>query len=128
MLFSDEFNNVFDKIFVLNSPNIHHTSKNFKNVTKGNGYIDNILELKRKLCYDYIQDNVFTNQGVPKVCTYGPTSGVDIVTHMQLGRNFKNVWIVFDHIKGVQCWITMGYHVYDVILQGIDYSYMQHAI
>jgi hypothetical protein len=48
------------------------------------------------------------------VSTYGPTSGVDIVTHMQLGRNFENVWIMFDHIKGVQGWITMGYHVYDM--------------
>ncbi len=70
--------------------------------------------MKRKLCYDYIQDNVYPNQGVPKVSTYGPTSGVDIVTHMQLGRNLENVWIMFDHIKGVQGWITMSYHVYDM--------------
>jgi hypothetical protein len=59
MLSSVELNNMFDKNFVLSSPNIRHTIKSFKNVTKGNGYIDNILELKRKLCYDYIQDNVF---------------------------------------------------------------------
>jgi hypothetical protein len=114
MLSTIELNNVFDKIFVLSSPNIRHTIKSFKDVTKGNGYSDNILELKRKLHYDYIQDNVFPIQGVPKVSTYWPTSGVDIVTRMQLGRNLENVWIMFDHIKGVQGWITMGYHVYDM--------------
>ncbi len=46
--------------------------------------------------------------------TYGPTSGLDIVTHMQLERNLEILWIMFDHIKGVKGWITMGYHVYDM--------------
>lgn len=86
MLFSVEFNNVFDKIFVLSLPNIHHSIKSFKNVTRRNGYIDNILELKKKLCYDYIQNNVYPSQGVPKVFTYGPISAIDIVTHMPIRK------------------------------------------
>jgi len=106
MLSNVEFNNVFDKFSMLSSPNIRHTIKSFNNVTKGNGYIDSILELKRRLHYDYIQDSVFPYQGVPKVylfnmSTHWPTSGVDIVMCMQLRGDFKNAWIMFDHVKCV---------------------------
>jgi hypothetical protein len=104
---------------MLSSPNIRHTIKSFKNVTKKNGYIDSILELKRKLCYNYIQDNVFLGQNVPKVylfkmSTHGLASGVDIVMCMQLGRDLENAWIMFDHVKHVQGWTTMGCHVCDM--------------
>jgi hypothetical protein len=104
---------------MLSSPNIHHTIKSLKNVTKKNGYINNILELKRRLCYNYVQDNVSLGQGVPKVylfkmSTHGLASGVDIVMHMQLGRDLENAWIMFDHVKHVQGWITMGCHVCDM--------------
>jgi hypothetical protein len=93
--------------------------KNFKNVTKKNGYIDSILELKRRLSYEYIQDSDFLGRGVPKVhlfkmSTHGPASGVDIVMCMQLGRDLENVWIIFDHVKCVQGWTTMGFHACDM--------------
>jgi hypothetical protein len=92
---------------MLSSPNICHTIKSVNNVTKRNGYIDSILELKRRLRYYYIQDSVFLDQGVPKVylfkmSTHWPASGVDIVMHMQLGGDFENAWIMFDHVKCVQ--------------------------
>jgi hypothetical protein len=107
MLSNVEFNNVFNKFSMLNSPNICHTIKSFNNVTKRNGYINNILELKRRLHYDYIQDSVFPNQGAPKMYlfkmyTHWLASGVDIVMHMQLGRDFENACIMFDHVKHVQ--------------------------
>jgi hypothetical protein len=92
---------------MLSLPNIRHTIKSFKTVTKKNGYIDSILELKRRLCHNYIQDSVFLGQGVPKVylfkmSTHGLANGVDIVMCMQLGRDLENVWIMFDHVKHVQ--------------------------
>ncbi len=94
-----------------------HIINYFKNVTKGNGYTDNIFELKRRLCYDYIQDIVFCGQGVPKVyffkmSTHGPINGVDIVMCMQSRRDLENVWMMFDHVKCVQGLTTMGCHVY----------------
>ncbi len=94
-----------------------HTINNFKNVTKGNGYTDNILELKRRLCYDCIQDIVFCGQGVPKVyffkmSTHGPINGVDIVMCMQSRGDLENVSMMFDHVKCVQGLTTMGCHVY----------------
>jgi hypothetical protein len=119
MLFNVELNNVFNKFSMLSSPNIRHTIKSFKNVTKKNGYIDIILELKRRQCYNYIQDSDFLGQGVPKVylfkmSTHGLASGVDIVMRMQLGRDFENAWIMFDHVKHVQGWTTMGCHGFDM--------------
>ncbi len=119
MLSNVEFNNVFDKFSMLSSPNMRHTIRSFNNVTKGNGYIDSILELKRRLCYDYIQDSVFPYQGAPKVylfkmSTHWPAIGVDIVMCMQLGGDFENAWIMFYHVKHVQGWTTMGCHVYDM--------------
>jgi hypothetical protein len=79
---------------MLNSSNIHHTIKSFNNVTKRNGYINSILELKRRLHYDYIQDSVFPYQGAPKVYlfkmyTHWLASVVDIVMLMQLGGDFE---------------------------------------
>jgi hypothetical protein len=32
---------------------------------------------------------------------------------MQLGYELQNAWMMFDHIKHVQGWTTMAYHIYD---------------
>jgi hypothetical protein len=32
---------------------------------------------------------------------------------MQLGGDLENEWIIFDHVKRVKDWTTMGVHVYD---------------
>jgi len=34
---------------------------------------------------------------------------------MQLDDDLQNVWMMFDHVKRVQRWTTMAYHVYDSI-------------
>ncbi len=36
-----------------------------------------------------------------KMSFYGPTSGVDLVRHMQLGGDLQNCWLMFDHVKCV---------------------------
>ena len=40
-------------------------------------------------------------------------SGVDLVKRMQSGGNIENSWIMFDHVKYLQDWTTMAYHVYN---------------
>lgn len=42
----------------------------------------------------------------------GPRSGVDRVKRMQPGDFFKNVWLMFDHVKHVKYWTSMACHVY----------------
>jgi hypothetical protein len=41
-----------DKFIVLSLPNVHNLVTSFKHCP-GGGYIDNILELKSKNCYDF---------------------------------------------------------------------------
>jgi hypothetical protein len=50
-----------------------------------------------------------------KMSLYGPTSGVDLVRHMQLGGDLQNRWLMFDHVKHVQEWTTMACHVYNSV-------------
>ena len=45
----------------------------------------------------------------------GSGSGVDLTKYMQLGRDLENEWLMFDHVKHVQAWTTMEYHVYDAM-------------
>jgi len=110
---------IMDKFSILSLLNVCYTISNFHNVFRKHGYIDNILELKRKNKYDYIQENVFLGQGSFKVyffkmSTFRPTSGVDLVRQTQLGGDLVNAWIMFDHVKRVQGWTTMACHVYDM--------------
>jgi len=37
----------------------------------------------------------------------------DFIQQMQLGDELQNAWMMFDHIKHVQGWTTMAYHVFD---------------
>jgi hypothetical protein len=53
-LIGSSLDNVMNKFCVPSSPNIWYTINNFKNVSKGNDYIDNILDLKKSLKFDYI--------------------------------------------------------------------------
>ncbi len=104
LLTGSSLDNVMNKFFVLSSPNIWYTINNFKNPSKGNDYIDNILDLKRSLRFDYVEENVFPHQGWHKVYlfkmyTCGPTSGVDLLKCMQFKRDLQNAWIMFDDVK-----------------------------
>jgi hypothetical protein len=61
---------------------------------------------------------MFPSQGIDlvylfKMSTYGPASGVSLVRKMQPGGDLENEWIMFDHVKRVKDWTTMGIHIYD---------------
>jgi hypothetical protein len=43
---------------------------------------------------------------------YGLRNGVELVKIMTKG-NLKTSWVMFDHIKRMHDWTTMGAHVYD---------------
>jgi hypothetical protein len=34
---------------------------------------------------------------------------------MQLSDDLQNAYMMFDHVKHVQGWTTMAYHVYDLV-------------
>jgi hypothetical protein len=34
---------------------------------------------------------------------------------MQSNDGLQNVWMMFDHVKCVQGWTTMAYHIYDIV-------------
>jgi hypothetical protein len=62
---------------------------------------------------------MFPGQGIDlvylfKMSTCGPASGVSLVRRMQLGGDLENEWVMFDHVKRVKDWTTMGIHVYDL--------------
>jgi hypothetical protein len=46
-----------------------------------------------------------------KMLFYGPANGVDLVRRMQPSGDLQNCWLMFDHVKRVQEWTTMAYHV-----------------
>ncbi len=50
-----------------------------------------------------------------KMSFYGPTSGVDLVRHMQRGGDLQNCWLMFNHVKCVHEWTTMACHVYNLV-------------
>ena len=45
--------------------------------------------------------------------TVGPGSGVDLVRRMQRGGDLELQWVMFDHVKRISHWTTLGVHVYD---------------
>jgi len=45
----------------------------------------------------------------------GIASKFNLVRQMQLGGDLQNAWMMFDHIKFVQGWMTMAYHVNDQV-------------
>ena len=86
------------------------------------GYIDNILKLKKASTYDYIHDSRFPGQGrasdivyLFKMSTVGAGSGVNLVRRMQLSGDLQFAWIIFDHVKRVVGWTSLGAHVYDPV-------------
>lgn len=109
---------VMDKFRLLGSPTIRNTISSFRHNTNG-GPIDNIISLKMKNTYSFIQDSVFPCQGKDKVYLFkiseeGLGSGVNLVRRMQSGGDLQNSWCMFDHIKRVKGWTSMDAHVYDL--------------
>jgi hypothetical protein len=78
------------------------------------------MAMKTYTTIEYVHDNVFPGQGKDKVYVFKmledrPGSGVDLVKRMQPRGNLENAWLMFDHVKRVKEWTTMGCHVYDVV-------------
>jgi hypothetical protein len=42
----------------------------------------------------------------------GTTSVFDLIQQMQPSDDLQNLWMMFNHIKHVQGWTTMAYHIY----------------
>ena len=45
--------------------------------------------------------------------TVGPGSGVYLVRRMQRKGDLELQWVMFDHVKRINHWTTLGVHVYD---------------
>ena len=77
------------------------------------------FRLKRHSSYDYIHDNSLPRQGrekivyIFKMSTCKVASGVDIVKRMQPGGDLQYEWVMYDHVKRMVGWTTIGIHVYD---------------
>jgi hypothetical protein len=68
---------------------------------------------------NYIQYSCFLGQHARekmflfKMFVHGNGSGCESVKHMQLGANLQTTWIMFDHVKRVEGWMTIACYVYD---------------
>ena len=119
-LSEDELNLIFEKWSSLSSSTLNNLIHDARESLGGGGYVDNILKLKKGSMYDYIQDSCFPEQDnelayVFKMSTVGPGSGVDLVRRMQPGSDLALQFVMFDHVKQINGWITLGVHVYDPI-------------
>ena len=83
-------------------------------------------KLKGLRNWAFVQRNMFPGQGndsnkvfIFKMSEVGPNSGVDLVSRMQPGSNFKLAWMMYDHIKCISSWTTMACHVYDSTYQHV---------
>ena len=47
--------------------------------------------------------------------TTGPSSGIDLIKRMQTGWDLAHQFIMFDHVKHIKNWTTLGAHMYDPI-------------
>ncbi len=45
----------------------------------------------------------------------GTMSKFDLLRQMQPNDDLQNAWMMFDHIKCVQGWMTMGCHIYNLV-------------
>ncbi len=114
----EQLEQIQDKFYKLNSPNIRNVVVFFKHRPNG-AYIDSILELKSKSRYDYIQEYYLLGQVfgqkvfIFQMSINGVGSGMNFVTRMQFARDLQNAWIMFDHVKHVVGQTTMVCHVYN---------------
>ena len=121
-LSEDDFAQVLEKWSALSTPHMNNMIKDARVLCGQGGYIDNIPKLKKASTYDYIHDSRFPGQGggsdivyLFKMSTVGAGSGVDLVRRMQLGGDLQFAWIMFDHVKRVVGWTSLGAHVYDPV-------------
>ena len=119
-LSEDELNLIFEKWSSLNSSTLNNLIHDVRVSLSGDGYVEKKFKLKKGSMYDYIQDSCFPGQGselayVFKMSTVGPGSGMDLVRRMQPGGNLALQFVMFDHVKRINEWTTLGVYVYDPI-------------
>ncbi len=120
LLKGEQLEHIHDKLCELSSPNVHNLVASLKHHSRG-GYIDNILELKSKSQYDYIQECCFPGQVhgqkvfIFKMSINVVGTKVNLITQIQPIGDLQNVWVMFDHVKCVVGWTTMVCHVYDLV-------------
>ena len=113
-----ELNSILERWAALSSSAVENLIYDAKVSLSGGGYVDNILKLKKGSMYDYIQNSRFLGQGsdlayIFKMSIVDPSSGVDLVRQMQRGGDLELQWVMFDHVKRISHWTTLGVHVYD---------------
>ena len=106
-----------DKFEHLSFPNLRNTISLSRSSGKQGAY-DSIMAMQSFTRIEYIHGNVFLGQSKDNVYIFKmlvdrSRSGVDLVKRMQLERDLKNAWLIFDHNKRVQEWTTMACHMYD---------------
>lgn len=94
-----------DKFNTLASQNCRNFISGSKHIVcNGMNTMDSIMVLKDHSEFKYIHDSKFPKQSkdtmfVFKMFVYLPGSDVDFVKQVQVGGNFENPWIMFDHVK-----------------------------
>lgn len=117
----NKFTQVMDKFTTLCFPNVRNLVTSFKHHFLHKMYVSNILALKYKNGYEYIQDSCFPRENYGKkmllfkMFMHGIVSGCDLVKWMQFSRDFQTTWKMFDHVKYVNEWTTLAYHVIDLV-------------
>ena len=117
LLSESELSSVLEKWSALSSSTVENLIYDAKLCLSIGGYVNSILKLKKGSKYDYIQDSRFPGQGselayIFKMSIVGPGSGVDLVRRMQPGGDLELQWVMFDHVKHISHWTTLGVHVY----------------
>ena len=126
---------LFNRCKELSSPSIRNKMTGFKYFRRF-GVMDSITKLRSSSKWSFVQENKFPGQGsesdkvfVFKMSEVGPGSGVDLVKRMQPGGDLQNAWLMFDHVKRVKHWTTMGCHVYDpTYCQCHDHRALRYAV
>ena len=120
VLSNEELNLIFEKRSNLSTSSIRILIHDARMTLNSDGYIDSILKLKKWSLYDYIQDSCFPGHKsdltyIFKMSMFDLGSGVGFVRRMQPGGNLASQLIMFDPMKRIYSWTTLGIHVYDPI-------------
>ena len=122
-LTEEELKQIFDKWAKLSNSSIRNMIAAARSFCSQGAYIDNILKLKKSSTYGYIHDCVFPKRRdlvyLFKMSSCGAGSGIDLVKRMQPGEDLENEWIIFDHVKRMKEWTTLGIYVYDPVYRKV---------
>lgn len=110
---------IMDKFNALSSLNCHNFvsgSEHF--VGSRMDMIHSIMILRDHSGFNYVYSSIFLGRFQVEIIVFKmlvdlPWSGVNCVKCMQVGRDMKNYWVLFDHIKCLKDWTTLAYHMYD---------------